>query len=59
MRVEREGSAAAWLVGALVVPSVQGCGLLPPQEYGPIRVFFSSFFFLAGNQKASLASLSL
>ena len=29
VRVEREGGPAAWLVGTLVVPSVQGHGLSP------------------------------
>ena len=43
MRVEHEGSAAAWRVGTLAVPSVQGYGLLPPQEYGPIGLFFKLF----------------
>ena len=35
VKVEYEGGAAAWLVGALVVPSVQGPGLPPPQELWP------------------------
>ena len=29
VRAEREGGAAAWLVGTLVVPSMQGHGLSP------------------------------
>ena len=59
-RVE-QGGPATWLVGTPVAPSVQGHGLPPLQEYGPIRVFFFFFFFeplVAGDQKASLASLS-
>ena len=32
VRVECEGGIAAWLVGTLVAPSVQGHGLHPPQE---------------------------
>ena len=31
-RVEHEGGAAAWLVGTLAVPSVQGPGLPPLQD---------------------------
>ena len=42
MRVECEGGTAAWLVGTLTVPSVQGHGLPLCSSYGPIRVFFSS-----------------
>ena len=41
VRVEREGGAAAWLVGTLAAPGVQGHGLSPSQYYGPIRVFMS------------------
>ena len=57
MRVEHVGGTAAWLVGTLAVPSVQGHGLTPPQE---LRPYQSPFFkpLVAGNQKASLASLS-
>ena len=33
VRVECEGGAAAWLAGTLVVPSVQGYELPPPQEF--------------------------
>ena len=35
MRVECEGSTAAWLAGTLVAPSVQGHGLPPLQELWP------------------------
>ena len=42
VRVEREGGAAAWLAGSLVVPSVQGHGLLLPQEVWPYWSLFSS-----------------
>ena len=50
MRVEHEGGAAAWLVGTLAAPSVQG-----------VMALIESFFepLVAGDQKASLASLSL
>ena len=57
MRVECESSAPAWLVGTLVMPSVQGHGLPLPQELWP----YQSLCFkrlVAGDQKASLASLS-
>ena len=55
MRVERKGGTAAWLAGTLVVPSVQG---LPPwQELWLCQSFFEPR--VAGDQKASLASLSL
>ena len=57
MRAEHEGGAAAWLAGALVVPSVQGHGLFPWQELWPYQSLFPSLF-VAGDQKASLASLS-
>jgi len=56
VRVEHEGGAAACLAGTLAVPSVQGHRLSLPQSYGPIRDFFKPL--VAGNQKASLASLS-
>ena len=56
MRVEFEGGAAAWLVGTLVAPSVQGHGLPPLQELRPYHSLFEPL--VAGNQKASLASLS-
>ena len=57
MRVECEGRAAAWLVGTLAVPSVQGHGLPRSQELCPIRVFFRASY--NGDQNASLATLSL
>ena len=56
MRVEHEGGVAAWLVGTLVVLSVQGHGLPRCRSYGPIRVFFQDS---VDDQKASLVSLSL
>ena len=55
-RVEREGGTAAWLVGTLAVPSVQGHGLPLLQELCPIKVFPEPL--VAGDQKASWASLS-
>ena len=58
MRVEREGGAAAWLVGTLAVPSVQGHGLPPPQELWPYQSLFFELL-VAGDQEASLASLFL
>ena len=42
VRIELEGSTAAWLAGTLVVPSVQGHRLLPPQELWPYQSLFSS-----------------
>ena len=42
VRVEREGGTAAWLMGALVAPSVQGQGLPPPQELRPYGLFRAS-----------------
>ena len=56
VRVEREGGAAAWLVGTLVAPSVQRHGLPPLQELWPYQSFFKPL--VAGDQKASMASLS-
>ena len=56
MRVEHEGGAAAWLVGTLVAPSVQGHGLPLPQELWPYQSLFQPL--VAGDQKPSLASLS-
>ena len=41
-RVEREGGAAAGLVGTLAAPSVQGHGRLCRRSYDPIRAFFLS-----------------
>ena len=56
MRVEHGGGTATWLAGTLVVPSVQGHGLPPLQDFSPSQSFFEPP--VAGNQKASLASLS-
>ena len=42
VRVEHEGGAAAWLVGTLVAPSVQGHRLPPPQELWPYQSLFLS-----------------
>ena len=53
---EHEGGAEPWLAGTLAVPSVQGHRLPLPQELWPYRIFKP---LVAGNQKASLASLSL
>ena len=58
MRVEREGGAAAWIVGTLVVPSVQGHRLPQLQELQPYQSLFFGHL-VAGDQKASLPSLSL
>ena len=55
--VDHEGGTAAWLVGTLVVPSVQGHRMPQPQELWPCQSFFKPL--VAGDQKASLASLSL
>ena len=54
MRVEREGGAAAWLVGTLAV-----CGTQTASAAG-VMALSESFFepLVADNQKASLASLS-
>ena len=40
--IEREGGTAAWLVGILVVPSVQGLQLHPLLELWPYQGLFSS-----------------
>ena len=56
VRVEHEGSAAAWLEATLAAPSVQGHRLPPPQELWPHQGLFEPL--VAGNQKASLVSLS-
>ena len=56
VRVEHESGAAAWLLGTLVAPSVQGHGLPLPQELWPYQSFSEPL--VAGDQKASLASLS-
>ena len=42
VRVEREGGAAVWFARTLVVPSVQGHRLPPPQELWPFQSLFSS-----------------
>ena len=54
VRVEREGGAAAWLVGTLAV-----CGTQTASAAG-VMALSESFFepLVADNQKASLASLS-
>ena len=57
MRVEHEGGAAAWIVGTLVVPNVQGHKLPPLQELWPYQSLFFELL-VAGDQKASLVSLS-
>ena len=56
VRGECECGTAAWLAGALAAPSVQGHGLPPLQELRPYHSLFEPL--VAGNQKASLASLS-
>ena len=57
-RVKHESVTAAWLVGTVVVPSVQEQGLPAPQELWPYQSLFLQPL-VAGDQKASLASLSL
>ena len=47
VRVEHEGGAAAWLLGTLAAPSVQGHGLPPPQELWPYQSLLSSLLQLA------------
>ena len=42
VRVESEGGPAAWLVGILVVPSVEGHGLPLLQELWLYQSLFSS-----------------
>ena len=49
--------ALAWVAGTLVVPSVQGHGLLDLQKLWPYQSLFLSLW-VAGDQKVSLASLS-
>ena len=58
MRGEHESGTAAWLLGTLAMPSVQGHGLPLPQEL--YKVLSESFFkpLVAGDQNASFASLS-
>ena len=55
MRVEREGGSAAWLVGTLAVPTVQGHSASAPG----VMVLSESFFkpVVAGNQSFSIAPL--
>ena len=43
--VECEGGAAAWLVGTLAAPNVQGHGLPPPQELWPDQSFSSLLYW--------------
>ena len=57
MRVEREGGAAASGVVTLAVPGVQGRGLPPAAGVMALSESFPEPF-VAGDQKASLASLS-
>ena len=54
---ECEGGAAAWLVGTLVAPSVQGHGLPPWQELWPSQSFLEPP--VAGDQKAFGQSFSV
>ena len=58
MRVECEGSTAAWLAGTLVAPSVQGHGLPPPRGLCPYQSLFSEPL-VAGDQMAFFASFSV
>ena len=57
VRVECEGGTAAWLVGTLVVPNVQGHRTA---SAAGVMALSESFFepLVASDQKASLASLS-
>ena len=55
VRVEREGDAAAWLAGTLLVPILQGPGLPLLQVLWPYQSFFEPL--VAGDQKTFLASL--
>ena len=45
VRVEHEGSTAAWLAGTLAAPSVRGHGLPPQQELRPDQSLCLSFFW--------------
>ena len=58
LRAEHKGGAAAWLAGTLAVPRVQGHWTA---SVAGVIALPESFFelFVAGNQKASLAGLSL
>ena len=40
--IEHKDGVAAWVAGTLVVPSVQGYGLLQPQDLWPYQSIFSS-----------------
>ena len=42
VRVEREGSAAAWLVGALAAQVCRDTDCLHCRSYGPIRIFLQA-----------------
>ena len=57
VRVKHKVVTAAWLVGTLAVPTVQGHSASAPG----VMVLSESFFepLVAGDQKASLTSLSL
>ena len=59
MRVEHESGITAWIEGTLAVPSVQGHG--PPLTHTGVMAPSESFYepLVAGDQKTSLASLSL
>ena len=56
VRSKHEDGTAAWLAGTLAATSVQGHGLPLLQELRPYPSLFEPL--VAGNQKASLASLS-
>ena len=58
VRVKHEGGTAAWVAGTLAVPSVQGPRLPLPQDLWPYHSFFFFKPLVAGDQNASLASLS-
>ena len=46
VRVEHEGGRAAWVVGTMVAPTVQGYGLPQPLEYWPYQSLFSNLWYL-------------
>ena len=56
MRVEHEGGIAAWVVGTLAVPGVQGHRTPQLQELWPYQSFFEPL--VAGHEMASLGSLT-
>ena len=58
MGIECEGGTAAWLSGTLAATSMQGHRLPLLQEFWPCQSLFWGPL-VAGDQKASLASLSL